>query len=75
MKIHKTAKLILCSQLPIITIALVALLISYLTDRKIDPLLANHTYPAHLEYIMASLAIMLGGCVLAELAERDREQK
>ena len=72
-KRSRTARIILCTQLPIITVFLVALLISYLIDREIDPLLANRTYPAFLEYIIASLVIVLGGALLAELGDRDTD--
>ena len=74
-KRSRTARIILCTQLPIITVFLVALLISYLIDREIDPLLANRTYPAFLEYIIASLVIVLGGALLAELGNRDNDGK
>ena len=74
-KRSRTARIILCTQLPIITVFLVALLISYLIDREIDPLLANRTYPAFLEYIIASLVIVLGGALLAELGNRDTDGK
>ena len=74
-KRSRTARIILCTQLPIITVFLVALLISYLIDREIDPLLANRTYPAFLEYIIASLVIVLGGALLAELGNRDNDDK
>ena len=74
-KRRKTAKIILHTQLPLITIVLIALLISYLSDRKADHLLANRTYPAFLEYIVASITIVLGGCLLAELGDRSTDDK
>lgn len=72
---RKTARIILHTQFPLITVALIAILISYLNDRRIDPLLANRTYPAFLEYILASIAIVLGGCLLAELGDQSTDEK
>lgn len=64
---------ILRIHLPILTLSLVTLLLSYLTDRATDPLLATRYHSGMLEYIFASLAITVGGCLLSELVNRDMD--
>ena len=71
---QKPSHLILQIQLPIITISLITLLISYLIDRRADPLLANRYYTGMLEYIIAGIAIAIGGALLARALECEREE-
>ena len=71
---QKPSHLILRIQLPIITLSLVTLLISYLIDKQADPLLANRYYTGMLEYIIARVAITIGGALLARAMEREREE-
>ena len=67
--------LVLQIGLPMITLSLVTLLISYLIDKQTDPLLANRYYEGMLEYIIVSVLLTLGGALLVNALEREREEK
>ena len=71
----KMTRLLLQIELPIILIASVALFISYLCDRAIDPILANLYYPPQLEYIFASLTVVSGSCLISEICTVEQEIK
>ena len=70
----KASYLILRIGLPMITLSLVTLLISYLIDKQTDPLLANRYYEGMLEYIIVSVLLTLGGALLASALESEREK-
>lgn len=75
-KIHKPgrpAKFVLHIGLPVIVLASVALLLSYLTARQVDPVWANLYYPQLLEYPIASVAILLSGFLLIEITDQERK--
>ena len=74
-KLCKATRILCSVSLPILTVSLVTLLISYLIDRQETPLTANHLYPAMLEYIIASLAILIGGCLLSEILNAEKEDE
>lgn len=63
--------LVLRLSLPLITLSAITLLLSFLIDRAADPILAHLTYPPMLEYIIASLAILIGGSLLVEMTARS----
>ena len=58
--------------LPLPTLSAITLLISFLIDRSADPIRAQLLYPPMLEYIVASLAILVGGCLLVEITVREK---
>ncbi len=62
-------------QLPVILLWSVAVLISFLTDYRIDPTGAGYYYPALLEYITSSLVISLLFAIVADLTDRERSEK
>ena len=70
----KTGRMILHVTLPLILLAAVALLLSFLAERETDPIRAYTYYPAALEYIVASITISFGGMLLAEVADRDSKR-
>ncbi len=74
-KMGKGAKLILSLLLPVLTVSLIRLLISYLIEREVAPLYAVRYYSGMLEYIFASLAIIVGGAMLADIAEYDAKKE
>lgn len=67
----RAAQTLLSVALPMILLSAIALLISYLDARKLDPVAANCYYPLLLEYIIASIVITAGGVLLVEAVERD----
>lgn len=69
----RAARAVLHIQLPLLTVASVAFLCSYLAERSIDPLLANARYAASLEYLLASLCLSLLSALVAQVLEWDRE--
>lgn len=71
----KYTRFLLSLLLPLLTLSLITLLISYLIDRESTPLQASILYPAMLEYIFASLAILVGGCLLTEALNAEHESK
>ena len=73
-KIYKSTQILFSVCLPILTLSLVTLLISYLIACQETPLTANTLYPAMLEYIIASLAILIGGGLLSEFLNRENEK-
>lgn len=60
--------------LPLQLLSAVTLLISYLMEREQTPLYANAYYSGMLEYIIASLALTVGGALLAQITEYDVER-
>lgn len=56
---------------PIILAVLLLLTVNYFQARERSVLLANSLYSDYIEYIFASLCIMLGSMLLGELHERD----
>ena len=64
------ARALLHIQLPLVVVAAVAFLISYLQARAISPSYANLHYPYQLEYILASLSISAAGFWLVDATER-----
>ncbi len=66
---------LLSLELPLILAAAVSLLIAFLTDRAADPLGAAYRYAELLPYITVSLVISIGSALLADLTERERENK
>ena len=71
----KYTRFLLSLLLPLINLSLITLLISYLIDREHTPLSASVLYPAILEYIIASLAILIGGCLLIEVLNAENEEE
>lgn len=71
----KGATVILRIGLPLVLLSSVTLLISYLSARRQDAAYANFVYPQMLEYIFASLAILCGGAVLADVTEEQRKSR
>ena len=71
----RLSRLIFYLHAPLILISLITLIIMYFKAREKDPVLANLLCPLHLEYILASLCIMLGSMLLGELHERDLERR
>lgn len=69
----KCARVILGINLPIIIISLIAILISYLICREITPVTAALYYRGSLEYIFASLAITVGGALLADVVSKEQQ--
>ena len=70
-KLTKLSILIARLLLPIILLDLIVLMISFLIAYEKDALLALRTYPYYMEYIVCAITLLLGGCLLAELAERN----
>ena len=71
----KYTRFLLSLLLPLLNLSLITLLISYLIDRERTPLSASVLYPAILEYIIASLAILIGGCLLIEVLNAENEEE
>ena len=59
--------------LPIILLELIVLLISFLIAYEKDALLALRTYPYYMEYFFCAITMLIGGCLLAELADRKEK--
>ncbi len=74
MKKQKTprrgAVLILRINLPLILLSLLTLLVSYLMEREYAPVSALLMHRGALEYIIASVALTLGGALFAESLEK-----
>jgi hypothetical protein len=68
-------RMILRLEFPILILAAITLLISFLQDRQVNPTLARIIYPQMLEYIYASFAIMVGTFCLADLTARQKVDK
>ncbi len=68
---RECAALILRINLPLILLSLVTLLLSYLIERENAPIQALLFHRGALEYILAALAITVGGALLAEAITRD----
>lgn len=68
----KSTRIILSICLPILTLSLVTLLIAYLIERESAPVSATIYYRGALEYIFASLAIIIGGSLLSEVVNTER---
>lgn len=62
---------ILLAELPVILIFAVALLVSYLNDRAIDPVGSAYYYAELLQYIVASLVITTATTLVADLIVRE----
>ena len=71
----RTARLILSLLLPILTLSMITLLISYLMARETTPLYAIHYHRGMLEYIFAALAITVGGALLGDIVDHDLKGK
>ena len=59
----------------LVTLASIALLLSYLEARELDRVFADHYYSALLEYPLASLVITAGGVSLIEAVDREAREK
>jgi hypothetical protein len=66
---------LLIFELAIITVAAVAVLITFAARRSTDALGAAQKYLFEMEYIGTSLVIAVGGFVLVDLCERDQSQE
>ena len=66
----KYTRLLLRITLPILVVFFVAVLISYLDARAIDPVGANLRYPAYVEYILSSCVLAAMGAFMASIMER-----
>ena len=60
-------------ELPIVILGAIALLISFLQERQVNPTLAAILYPQLLEYIYASVVIVAGTFCLADLTAREKQ--
>ena len=67
----KSALLILRIELPIITVGLVAFLISYLQALSIEPLAATSRWSDAMEYIFASILSAVGIAFFADVLHHD----
>ena len=65
---------ILRIEFPILILSAIALLISFLQERRVNPTLARILYPQMLEYIYASVVIMVGTFCLADLTARQKDE-
>lgn len=68
---EKKAVQILLAEFPVILIFAIALLISYLKDRAIDPVGAGYYYTELLQYITVSLMISMATALIADLIVRE----
>jgi len=66
-------RLLLRITLPILTLWTVALLISYLDARAVDPVKANLHYPSFVEYILSSAVIVAIGAFICAHVEKKNE--
>lgn len=64
------ARLFLRIALPLVLVASVTFLISYLQSRAHDPVVANRLYPVLLEYLIAGVVITEAGAVLIDYIVR-----
>ncbi len=71
----KGSRVLLRVALPMILMASIGILISYLDAREQNRVLADLCYPDALEYIFAAILITVGGVFLIELAEHDMQKK
>ena len=71
-RMSRGARMVLRINLPILTLSLLTVLISYLIERESAPITATLYHRGMLEYIFCALALTVGGGLLAEVAERDR---
>lgn len=69
------ARMILRIDLPILLLASVVLLISYLQAREIDPAYANVYYGQGVEYILASFVLAVGSFCLIDTVERNQKSE
>lgn len=69
-KFSRPARLLLRIAMPLILLASITLLLSYLDARTRDPILANLTYPPLMEYIAASVLITVGGSIIIHKMEK-----
>ena len=70
----RAARIFLRVALSLITLASIAILLSYLDARKLDRVLADHYYSALLEYPIAALSITAGGLYLIEAVDREHRK-
>ena len=70
----KYATLFLRIALPLILLSTVTLLLSYLGERDLHPLLANQSYAAYLEYTVASCVMSTAGALLISYLEQNEKQ-
>ena len=68
----KRAFYLLQWHLPVILVWSVALLVTFLSDYRIDPKGAGYYYPALLEYITSSLVLSLILAIVLDLWDRER---
>lgn len=72
-RLSKSAGIILRINLPILTLSLITILISYLIERESAPITATLYHRGMLEYIFSALAMTVGGGLLAEMAEQEQK--
>ncbi len=70
----KPAYILLLIELTVILLASLTLLLSYLTDRAADAVLADSYYSGTLEYVAASLMIAVGSAVIVDLSCREKKK-
>ena len=61
--------------LPMIVIEGIAILISYLQDRKIDVVLANDTWSTALSDFLAAVIVAVGLAILADAIDADMKKR
>lgn len=69
----KYARLFLRIALPLILLSTVTLLLSYLGERDLHPLLARQSYAAYLEYTVASFVMSAVGALLISYLEQSEK--
>lgn len=71
----RSALWILRLGLPMIVIEGIAVLISYLDDRKLDPLLANDKWATSLSDLLTAVVVAVGLAILADAIEMDMKKR
>ena len=71
----RSALWILRLGLPMIVIEGIAVLISYLDDRKLDPLLANDKWATSLSDLLTAVFVAVGLAILADAIEIDMKKR
>lgn len=71
----RSALWILRLGLPMILIEGIAVLISYLDDRKLDPLLANDKWATSLSDLLTAVVVAVGLAILADAIEIDMKKR
>ncbi len=77
-KLHtpgRSALWILRLGLPMVVIEGIAILISYLEDRKIDAVLANDTWATALSDLLTAVIVAVGLAILADAIEADLQKR